>query len=242
MLTFLTAIIPAIVLIYFIYRKDKYQKEPTPQLIKGFCFGALSFICSFLISFSFLYIGFFPTEATTFWGHIRIALFGAAIPEELSKFFFLWLLLGNNKYFDEYVDGVVYAVCIGMGFAALENVGYLFQNLEIWATVGFLRALFSIPGHFFFAVMMGYFYSKAKFGDPTNKNHNISLAIVVPMALHAIFDGILMVSTTASAAGSIIFLFLGLYTYMAFTTKKRHEELLAKDVSSKRKVDDNQIA
>ena len=28
----------------------------------------------------------------------------------------------------EYVDGIVYAVCIGMGFAAYENIQYLFAS------------------------------------------------------------------------------------------------------------------
>lgn len=227
----LSAVIPALVLVYFIYRKDKYKKEPTSQLIKGFGFGALSVFTSFLISVPSLLIGLYPAEATTVGDHIRTAVFAAAVPEELSKFFFLWLLLRRNKYFDEYVDGVVYAVCVGMGFAAFENVGYLLQNQEIWASVGFIRALSAIPGHFFFAVMMGYFYSKATFGGQARRNIYIALAILVPITLHALFDGLLMVSTIAGVAGAALMLFVGLYVFMAITTKKSFGKLLAKDES-----------
>lgn len=58
---------------------------------------------------------------------IRLSFFGAAILEESAKLFMLWLLLRKNKYFGERVDGIVYAVCVSLGFAALENVMYLFD-------------------------------------------------------------------------------------------------------------------
>lgn len=229
MIILLTAVIPALVLIYFIYRKDKYQKEPTSQLLKGFGFGALSALGSFLISVPLMVLGFYPAEATTVGEHISVAVFGAAIPEELAKFFFLWLLLRNNKYYDEYVDGIVYAVCVGMGFAAFENVGYIFSDLENWAQIGIMRALSAIPGHFFFAVMMGYFYSKASFGNPASRGLNIALALLVPMALHAAYDGILMVSDAVGAVGAGLALFFGLYFFMIKTTKKSINKHLSND-------------
>ena len=225
----LTAVIPALVLVYFIYRKDKYEKEPVNILLKGFGFGALSALASFFISVPLGTLGFYPSEPSTALDSIRVAVFGAAVPEELAKFFFLWLLLRNNKYYNEYVDGIVYAVCVGMGFAAFENVGYMFTNLDEWASIGILRALFPIPGHFFFAVSMGYFYSNASFGKPSAKGLNIALAIIVPIALHAVFDALLMISTIAGAAGSILMLFLGFFAWMAIKSKKRFDEQLGKD-------------
>lgn len=228
----LAAIIPAIVLVYFIYRKDKYEKEPTAMLLKGFGFGALSALASSFISNPLEVMGFFSSSYDTIFGAVRHAVFGAAIPEELAKLFFLWLLLRKNKYFNEYADGIVYAVCIGMGFAALENIGYLFTYIDNWGAVGVLRALFTIPAHFFFAVIMGYYYSKASFGDPAQHKHNLWMAFLIPAALHAAFDGLLMASFTAGAIGSGLFLFLGLYIYMAITAKKRFAEHMAKDESN----------
>lgn len=235
-LVIFAAIIPALALLYFIYRKDKYEKEPVSQLIKGFIFGALAVFASLLVSIPFLAIGLYPAEATTIGGHLRTALFSAAVPEELAKFFFLWLLLRNNRHFNEYVDGIVYAVCVGMGFAAIENIGYLFSNFNNWASVGIVRAIFSIPGHFFFAVAMGYFYSTARFGNPGKSKLNYILAITVPILLHAAFDGCLMVSNGFGLAGAAICTFLGLYIYMAASSKSRFERHLAIDDTT-RKVD-----
>ena len=229
LLIILAAVLPALVLVYFIYRKDKYEKEPVPQLIKGFGFGALSALASFLLSVPSMYIGLYPAEATTVWGHLRTALFGAAVPEELAKYFFLWLLLRRNSHFNEYVDGIVYAVCVGMGFAAFENIGYLVSNYEQWAAVGLMRSIFSIPGHFFFAVTMGYFYSHARFGNPGKRNLNYALAIVLPILLHAAFDGCIMASNGFGLAGSAFCTFIGLYVYMATVSKARFETHLATD-------------
>ena len=234
----IAAVLPALVLIYFIYRKDKFRKEPTGMLLKGFGFGALSALASFLISLPLGVMGFYPAEATTAAGHISTALFAAAVPEELAKLLMLWLLLRHCKDFDEYVDGIVYAVCVGMGFAALENVMYLFSNSQNWAAVGAMRALCSVPGHFFFAVMMGFFYSKAKLGDPAKRKSNMWLAALVPIALHAAFDALLMLTGLgAGIIGTCILLFIGLYAYMAFTARKRYKEHLAIDEVAK-KVDD----
>lgn len=230
-LTFIiiAAVLPALVLIYFIYRKDRYEKEPAAQLVKGFGFGALSAMASFCISIPFLLIGLYPEETTTFIGQLCTALFGAAVPEELAKFLFLWLLLRRNKHFNEHVDGIVYSVCIGMGFAAFENIGYLLGNLEQWVSVGAIRAIVSIPGHFFFAVSMGYFYSNACFGNPANAKRNYSLAVLVPILLHAAFDACLMVSDGFGIAGAALSTFIGLYIYMAVISKARFETQLKYD-------------
>lgn len=228
----LTAVIPALALVYFIYRKDKYEKEPTSQLLQGFGYGALSAMVAPLISYPLLYMGLYTIDATTAGESIRLALFGAAIPEELVKFFFLWLLLRNNKHYDEYVDGMVYAVCVGMGFAAFENIGYLIANMESWATIGLLRALIPIPGHFFFAVTMGYFYSNATFGDPGQRKMNYMMAVLVPIALHFLFDALLMVSNAMGGVGALLALFMGLFVFMARMSKHRFEEHLARDERS----------
>ncbi len=107
---FLTALLPIAILVYYIYHKDKRSPEPTGQLVKAFLFGILSVPLSFCMSIPLGLIGIYPAEATSILGSISTAFFGAAIPEEIAKFFMLWLLLRKNPYFDEKMDGIVYAV------------------------------------------------------------------------------------------------------------------------------------
>ena len=223
------ALAPALGLLYFIYTKDRLRKEPVPEILKAFGYGVLSVLASLLVSLPFTGIGLVPTEPATVGDSIRVAVFGAGIPEELAKFALLWLFLRRCRYFDEYVDGIVYASCVGLGFAALENILYLFQNFQAWAYVGAMRALFSVPGHFFFAVVMGYFVSKAFFDDPSRRAWNIFLAIALPVLLHSAFDALLMVSTVSAAATGLIALFAGLFIFMAKTSKKLYHKHLEED-------------
>jgi len=225
------AVLPALILVIFIYRKDKFEKEPIPQLLKGFVFGIFSLFASLLLSIPARSIGLFPVEASTFSEHLTTAFWGAAVPEELAKFFFLWLLLKRNKYFNEYFDGIVYAVCVGMGFAAMENIIYLISYFDQWATVGIGRAFVSIPAHFFLAVAMGYFYSKAKFGKPENRKQNLGLAICLPILLHTAVDSLLMITEILAISGAAFYAFLVLYIFMLSMSKQRIETHLETDAA-----------
>src|SRR5574344_2414571 len=78
----------------------------------------------------------------------------SAIPEEVFKFLFLYWIVWKNKNFNEYFDGIVYAVFVSMGFACVENLLYVFQfGLSIVPQ----RTVLTVPTHFFCAVMMGYY-------------------------------------------------------------------------------------
>ncbi|MCQ2192660.1 MAG: PrsW family glutamic-type intramembrane protease [Paludibacteraceae bacterium] len=176
------ALFPATAFLIYIYRKDKKNPEPISMLIKGIFYGMLSCCLS-------LFFTSFQEEGGV--EDVVDAFVGAAIPEELAKLIMLWWLVRKCKYFDEPIDGIVYAVCVGMGFAGLENIAYLLDSADI-ISLAVARGVFSIPGHFCFAVCMGYFYSKAHFGKSWNMVYRF-LAYFVPMLLHGIYDGLLSV-------------------------------------------------
>lgn len=204
----LTALLPIAILVYYIYHKDKNSPEPTEQLIKAFLFGILSIPLSFCLSIPFGIIGLYPIEATSILGSVSTAFFGAAIPEEIAKFFMLWLLLRKNRYFDEKMDGIVYAVCVSLGFAALENIMYLFSNAESYLSVGIARAIFAVPGHFCFGILMGYYYSLAKFYPMTPKK-NKALILAAPIIVHGLYDSILfIINVTPAISGILMIVFL----------------------------------
>lgn len=192
-LLILAALAPAAVLIYYIYRRDKYQKEPVKELLKAFGLGILSIPVSLFISTPLESLGFYSTESTAFWGAVATSFFGAAIPEEIAKFLMLWILVRKNRCFDERIDGIVYASIVSLGFAAIENILYLLSNIESWAYVGATRALFSVPGHFFFGVLMGYYYSLYRFCPQESKWYRW-LILGAPILAHGIFDTVLFVS------------------------------------------------
>ena len=204
----LIAMLPVAILMFYIYRKDKNSPEPTGQLLKAFLFGILSIPLSLCISMPLGMLGAYPAESTSILGSIRTAFLGAAVPEEMAKLFMLWLLLRKNRYFDEKMDGIVYAVCISLGFAAVENIMYLFSNAETYLSVGISRAIFAVPGHFSFGILMGYYYSLAKF-YPKSPRKNKALILLAPVIAHGLYDSILFVINVAPAiSGFLMILFL----------------------------------
>jgi len=180
-------------------------------LVKAFGYGVLSAFLSFAFSTPLgaifgLELDAYPSVFDAF----ADAFLLVAIPEELAKLIMLWLLLRKTPFFDEKFDGIVYAVCIGMGFAGIENVMYLIGALEdgSWISTSIARALFSIPGHFLFAVLMGYYYSIYYWGVDRSMKAKVMI-LAAPILAHGLFDGILFsmkVDEGLAAIGMIIFL------------------------------------
>ena len=194
------SILPVILLMIYINRQDKYEKEPPGMLILAFFAGMLA------IPMTLIMVGI--TNAILYSDSVFYSAFiEAGFPEELSKFIILFLLIWWNKNFNEHMDGIVYATFVSLGFACIENILYVFGN---GFGTGIVRAIISVPGHFLFGVLMGYFLSLAKF-NPDNKVLYIALSILVPACVHGLFDWLLMAADVAGNFGIILILmFIGL--------------------------------
>lgn len=232
LLVFLSALAPVAVLLFYIYKKDKLQPEPTSWLLKAFVFGVLSVLLSLVFSYPMSAIlGFINGETyTSIANAFADAFLLAAIPEEVAKLIMLWLLLRKNPHYDEYFDGIVYSVCVGMGFAGVENVIYLSEGLAdgSWISTGIVRALFSVPAHFLFAVLMGYYYSIYHFGIERNMKTK-ALILVAPILAHGIYDGILFsISVYEGLAFILMILFLVFFFKLGKRGKKRIDNLMNK--------------
>ena len=209
-LILLAALAPIAILAYYIYRRDKFQKEPVKELLKAFGMGILSVPVSLLISTPLEFAGFYSMDTQTLLDAVKLSFLGAAIPEEIAKFLMLWLFVRKSRCFDENVDGIVYASVVSLGFAAVENILYLVTNYESWISVGITRALFSVPGHFFFGVLMGYYYSLFRFYPAAGRKVKW-LVLGAPILAHGLFDTVLFsveVLPGLSAALMIAFILL----------------------------------
>ena len=133
------------------------------------------------------------------------SFFGAALPEEFCKLLVLWWILRKNPYYDEHYDGIVYAVCVGLGFAGFENIFYIIGD-EDWVGTAISRAFLSVPGHYAFAVLMGYFYSVYHFVDHSRKT--AACILLVPVLAHGIYDSLAMSGMVNEYVGGIAFLVL----------------------------------
>ena len=201
------ALLPAILLWLYIWKKDP-QKEPTSRLLKATLWGVLISVPIVLVEMGIgavlLGVG---AEPTSLIGTTADAFLVAALPEETFKLLALWLVLRKNPYFDEHFDGIIYAVCVGLGFAAIENVLYVVGEEE-WVTIAISRALLSVPGHYAFAVLMGYYYSVYHFVDHTPKR--AICILLVPVLAHGLYDTFAMsgqVNEYIGALGMLVLIY-----------------------------------
>ena len=199
LLLFGIAILPVIILMIFIYRQDKYQKEPIKSLAKAFIGGMIAIPLDIIIVTGIQQLaGDSAITKTVFFS----AFLEAGMPEEFCKFVIFMLFIWRDKNFDEYFDGIVYATFIGLGFACVENIQYVFS---FGFQTGVVRALLSVPGHFLFGVLMGYFLSMAKF-HPEKRGTYLMSGLLLAMLVHGLFDWLLMVATVLPLVGGIIYL------------------------------------
>lgn len=195
------ALAPVLIIAAFIYYRDKYEKEPVLLLLKSLGAGILIILPVIFVERGLsLIIPYLPKKIEAFY----TAFIVAGFTEEGFKYLAFFLVIWRNKNFNEKFDGIVYAVFISLGFAAVENVSYVLQYGE---TTGYIRALASVPAHALFGVTMGYYFGLAKFYIGQRKLFLLR-AILYPVILHGIFDFILMQANYR--------LFLGFIPYVIF--------------------------
>ncbi|MDX9883222.1 MAG: PrsW family glutamic-type intramembrane protease [Prolixibacteraceae bacterium] len=179
------ALAPVAAFLLFMYFRDRYEKEPVKLLVAAFAVGGASVLPIILVE-SFLsgFLDFFYGTFAVFWHSFIVA----AVTEEFFKLLFLYLLVWKHVGFNEKFDGIVYAVFVSMGFAAVENVMYV---LDYGPETGLVRAITAVPAHFLFGVTMGFYVGLARF-YPQFRKKLIGAAFLYPVLLHGIYDFILM--------------------------------------------------
>lgn len=209
------ALAPVFIILFYIYFRDKYDKEPIKLLLKALLVGAVIVIP----------VIFFEQLMTSLMGDLQgipkaayTAFLVAALIEELFKFLGLYLLVWRNKAFDERFDGIVYAVFISLGFAAVENIMYVYEG---GMSVGYMRAFTAVPAHAIFGVAMGYYFGRARF-NPEKRGLFLSLSLLVPILIHGLYDFILM----TGIAWLLIF-FVALMVFMYIYAFKRMKDLIS---------------
>jgi RsiW-degrading membrane proteinase PrsW (M82 family) len=185
LLLLISAVAPSVALLYYFYIKDKYEKEPRHMLFKAFALGSLTVVP---VVFFELRLNIFDLAEMDYLMASYTAFVVAGLVEEGFKFLIFWFFLWKNKNFNEMYDGIVYSVFISLGFATTENIGYVLLS---GFHTAFIRSITAVPAHALFGVTMGYYFGKARFAVEKKRVRYLTLAFIVPIVLHGIYDFIL---------------------------------------------------
>ena len=186
---FILAVVPAVVLIVMIYKKDKVEPEPLGLLVKLFFYGVLTIFPALALES----LGELIENSIFVEGSIPHLLFDnflvVALAEELVKFCAFRFGAWKHKAFNYTFDAFVYMGCVAIGFAIPENILYV---LDGGVSLAIIRAVTSIPGHICFGMFMAHHLGQAKVceanGDIAGRKKNLRLALIIPVLIHGFFD------------------------------------------------------
>ena len=183
-------LVPCVVLLWYINKKDSIEKEPTGLLVKLIFLGCLSTIPAMVLELVGTNILTSIGMDETSYLYIFIEnFFIVALAEEGCKKLMLRLGSWKNPAFNYVFDGVVYGVCVALGFAGLENVLYI---SGFGMEVAVVRGLAAVPLHAICGVFMGHFYGLEKkytVSGMTGLAKNVkTLSIVIPVLIHGFYD------------------------------------------------------
>ena len=183
-------LVPCVVLLWYINKKDSIEKEPTGLLVKLIFLGCLSTIQAMVLELVGTNILTSIGMDETSYLYIFIEnFFIVALAEEGCKKLMLRLGSWKNPAFNYVFDGVVYGVCVALGFAGLENVLYI---SGFGMEVAVVRGLAAVPLHAICGVFMGHFYGLEKKYTATGMTglaKNVkTLSIVIPVLIHGFYD------------------------------------------------------
>ena len=201
------ALLPAFFLMRYIYRKDQWEPEPLSLLLYLAFLGVVAALLSVIlegIASALLSLSSIRPDSPLY--AIITAFFGVAAIEEGTKYYLVYRRTWEDANFNFRFDAIVYSAFVSLGFAAFENVYYVFTY---GLSVAFPRAILAIPGHLAFSVVFGYFYGRARaqadHGEMPRARASLLAGYVLATLLHGFYDACTMIGTDRSLLAFLIF-------------------------------------
>ncbi|MGA3296079.1 MAG: PrsW family glutamic-type intramembrane protease [Candidatus Bathyarchaeia archaeon] len=191
------AVAPAAILLKYVLIRDKYKHEPMQLIAVTFLLGALGTVPATIL------------ELLLNSPNILVnAFISTAVVEECVKYFAVRAKAYHSPSLNETMDGIVYGVAAGLGFATVENVLYVLGFGTLSTAI--VRAFLSVPSHAAYAGIMGFYIGMAKLhsnGENSKKNGRILIitGLTIAIVLHGLYDTIaLTLDGYAALAGLLI--------------------------------------
>ncbi|MHB1627979.1 MAG: PrsW family glutamic-type intramembrane protease [Bacilli bacterium] len=203
----LAAVIPALAVLAYIYRAARHREAPQLLLLL-FILGAVAVLPAGLAERFLLDVySRTPDPRNVLLATLVTSFFIAGATEESIKGLIFYRLVYLRPFFERPYEGVLYAVAVSMGFAAVENILYV---TSYGLSTAFVRTFTAIPAHALFGIVMGACFSRAKFaGEPVWR------AFAVPALLHGIYDAFAMAQSFLANVLLIVYLmWLVRYAYV----------------------------
>ncbi len=178
----LIAFAPGIFWLWYFYHRDRYGPEPLIWIFRVFLLGMLMTVPAALTENALGIV--LPAFA--------ISVVAAPLVEESLKYIVVRKTVYETPDFNKPIDGIVYATAASLGFATLENLGYVLISFEtsfpFALETGLIRAFLSVPAHALFSSMWGYALGHAKYRPEPERGLIILKGVLLAVVFHSIFN------------------------------------------------------
>lgn len=161
LLLLLVSVLPGLLWLVFFYRQDRLNPEPKGLVGKVFLAGMLMVVPAGVLEMLWQVPLQEARLTRAILSLLTMAFLVIALIEEGVKMLPLYLLVRPNPELNEPVDGIVYGVTVGLGFAALENLLYTYA---MGYRVGLVRAVVGCLAHAAFSGWGGWYLWQSKQG------------------------------------------------------------------------------
>lgn len=212
------AFIPPVLWLLFYLREDKHP-EPKLLLLLVFVGGMAS--------------AFVALAGECLWMTISAGSCGGGISldlnplimfavisliEEYSKYLPVRILAERRSDFDEPIDAMIYMMTSAMGFAALENLLFVFpifrQNIFTGLEITTNRFLGANLLHALSSGIVGFFIARAFFSP--KRHHFIFLGIILASIFHTLFNYLILMRGVVTQGTFFLILLLATMAVMVF--------------------------
>ena len=218
------AILPVLIIFYYVYKRDNFPEPPRVVLITFLLGIGITFPLSILI---IAVEGFAETlnlgiESSNFF----MSFIRAAFLEETMKFFVIIFYCLHLDHFDEPMDALVYGVAASLGFAVIENWEYVIgaskDGVEYAKDVALIRSFTAIPLHALAGVFMGFFLMNAIF-QKHNRKFFLFLSLFFPVCLHGLYDLILFSESISDFYIYILLIIFLIRAFFVFSKERKNQ-------------------
>jgi RsiW-degrading membrane proteinase PrsW (M82 family) len=182
LLSILFGIIPMFFFACLVYWTDRYEREPLVLLGGVFLWGAIVAAGAAFLVNTTLGLGIYTLTASEAITNLTTSTIVAPLVEEsLKGLAVLIVFLIFRKEFDSILDGIVYAAIAALGFAATENIYYIYNygyaeyGLSGLLWLVFVRVILVGWQHPFYTAFIGIGIAIARLSKP------IPIKVIVPV-------------------------------------------------------------
>ncbi|MEW9553122.1 PrsW family intramembrane metalloprotease [Nonomuraea sp. NPDC050783] len=226
-LSMLLALAPLPVLLAAVLSLDRLEPEPKLNLAFAFAWGAGVAI---VLGIALTFVGqeLFKAGYGSAVAESVGTVFLAPVIEEALKGSALLLLLRRRQEIDGLTDGIVYASMTGLGFAAVENVGYYLiafgqSGPDAAIQLFVVRGLIDPLGHPVYTSMIGLGVAYALTRRTAYRYAMVPLGYLAAVFLHALWNGAASTGSLTLLGGAYLVIMTTLVLLVAVTVNERRQ-------------------